>query len=144
MDIFWYMSLSFTSYFEGAHESHTGLGLVVFIDFNNLSVSTLRPFLGFVLGLLFVDEIEPPGFNFPVNEGTSESSKEFFGEGVALGFTILFHVLLVLPGGSESGGSGKKLMRDLGLVVVELIVGLSLSGLVVEQSHGDSEVEVDR
>jgi hypothetical protein len=46
--------------------------------------------------------------------------QEFFGTGVALGFTVLFHILLVLVGSSEGAGSTQKFMREFGFMVDDL------------------------
>ena len=85
----------------------------------------------------------PPGLNFPVDESTSKSSpgevpqlsivrwrrslmdgdlQHFFGKGMALGLAVLFAVFLVFVSGVEGSGSAQKLMRDLGFVLVLLVL----------------------
>jgi len=95
--------------------------------------------------LLSVDEVEPLGFDLPVDESTSESSEEFLGEGVVLRLTVLGDVILVLFSSVECTGTGHKFVSDLGLAfTVVLVVKLSLFGVFVEPAHDDKSKEMRR
>lgn len=52
-----------------------------------------------------------------------DDPQELFGNGVVVGCTVLSHVLLVLAGSIERGGSSHKLMRELGFMFALVLGG---------------------
>lgn len=103
----------------------------------SLVVHLLSSQLSLVLGLLAVNEIKTLGLEKLISLSSSETSKEFLGEGMALGLTLTGFLGLVGPHGSETSGSTNEFVGPASLVLFRPLVDL----LVVlrelfEETHG--------
>lgn len=93
-------------------------------------VQVLHLRLGVVLGPLAVDKVEPLILGDLVDLGGGQSGEGFLGEGV-LDF-LAFLALLLLPEVHrlEGGGPAEHLVRELGLVLVGIVLGRGVVDLV--------------
>jgi len=104
------------------------------------SYGTFGTFTGFMLGLLFVEEVESSGLNLPIDEGSSKPGNELLGQSMVGRLAVLLNMIFVGSSGRERGSASDQLVGELSLVFGDLLMGLCFVALVVEETHGNKMV----
>jgi len=81
-----------------------------------LANSVFSILLGLMLRPLLIDEIETLRLDFPVDKGTSKSSNDFLGLGMAIGLAMFCYMILVCLCSLVGGSARDELVADMSLM----------------------------